>query len=115
MGAVDGNVETQGNMITSGNINGNVSAGSLLVTAGKITGEFVQVAGNVKIESGSSVQCSIRAGSLEASGRINGDIIVDQAVVLNESAVVNGNISSKHITIKEGARLNGALEIGKPE
>lgn len=112
MGIIEGNVEIQGNMNMSGTITGNIVAGSATITGGKIEGDFFNSEGNVKIEEGAALQCNVAAGSLETSGSIVGDIEVQDGVVINATASVNGNITSRYITIKEGARINGNLKIG---
>jgi len=112
MGTINGNVEIKGNINTSGTISGNVVAGSAYISGGKIEGDFFNSEGNVRIEESAELLCNLATGNLETSGRITGDIEAEGSVVINETAVVSGNITSKYLTVKEGAKISGTVKIG---
>lgn len=113
IGTIEGNVDIEGQMTLSGTVSGNVSAGNIIISAGKLTGEYLQVKGSVRINEGSNVECDVTADSLETCGYMKGDIKAVQSVVINETAIIDGNIAAKFLTVKEGAVIKGIMEIGE--
>lgn len=83
----------------------------------RIEGEFqgsVSISGIVVVADSGQVQASIRAARVLVSGRVDGDIFGDQMIELEPTAVVNGNLLAPKILIREGASLQGRVEMASP-
>jgi cytoskeletal protein CcmA (bactofilin family) len=78
---------------------------------GAIHGE-VHVDKRFVMGEGSHVKGNIRARDAAIKGKINGDLVVHEALHLLETAVIEGNITAKTMVVDEGARYNGSCKIG---
>ena len=59
------------------------------------------------------IHAKINSVSVVISGRVEGDVIASQQVVLHKSAVVNGDIEAPSFVVEEGAQLNGTVRMTK--
>jgi cytoskeletal protein CcmA (bactofilin family) len=71
---------------------------------GEITSENTLIVG----ESG-EIDATIRSSTVAVSGQVTGDVVATVKVVLNKTAVVEGDVTTPSIVIEEGAVLNGRL------
>jgi len=76
-----------------------------------------EIKGEVKCErklvagEGSHIEGKIWAAEAVFMGAITGDIVISGAVQLTSTAVINGNLSAKTLSVDEGAQLNGTFKI----
>ncbi len=83
----------------------------------RIEGEFegsVSISGIVFVAESGQVRASIRAAKVTVSGRVDGNIFGDQMIELEPTAVVNGDLLAPKILIREGASLQGRVEMASP-
>ncbi len=93
----------------SGEINGSTDV--------RIEGEFdgsVTISGIVVIGGTGKVKARIHAATVTVAGRVDGDIFGDQIVELEPTAIVTGNLLAPKILIREGASLQGRVEMVSP-
>ncbi|MCB0706188.1 MAG: polymer-forming cytoskeletal protein [Saprospiraceae bacterium] len=60
------------------------------------------------------VKGTILAESAVIMGKIEGELEVKDSLHLKSTAVINGNIKAKIMTVEEGAEFNGECRIGSP-
>jgi cytoskeletal protein CcmA (bactofilin family) len=79
---------------------------------GKIPGRLM--AEHVLIERKSDVHFfrRIRVKSIEIRGRMTGEIIAEGAVIIHRSALLDGNVTAKSISVEKGGIFLGQLIIG---
>jgi cytoskeletal protein CcmA (bactofilin family) len=92
---VEGTVETKGSLRIDGRVKGAVKAGETLTVGGK--GE---------------VSGEIQARMAVVGGKIEGDIRVEEKLVLEANSVLIGNLKAKKLVIDEGALFQGKSDIG---
>jgi len=93
----------------SGEINGS--------TGVRIEGDFegtITISGIVFVGGTGKVRANIHAATVTVAGRVDGDIFGDQIVELEPTAVVTGNLLAPKILIREGASLQGRVEMASP-
>ncbi|MBR9919193.1 MAG: polymer-forming cytoskeletal protein [Bacteroidetes bacterium] len=61
-----------------------------------------------------TVKGTIIAGSAVIMGKVEGELTVKDTLHLKATAVINGNIKAKVMTVEEGAEFNGECRIGTP-
>jgi len=85
--------------------------GTLMIKGGvKIDGEIIgtiETDGLITIGNNGVAKANIKAKECLISGKVVGDIYVQDALELDRTAVVNGNIYAKTLKIHSGAKLNG--------
>ena len=93
--AIEGNVSSDGDFRVDGEIKGNITISGKLVI-----GEKGLVKGEVK------------CGSATISGRLEGTLVVDELLNLEETARLNGDIFTMKLAIQPGAEFSGSCKMG---
>jgi len=122
---IEGNCETNGQLLIEGKISGNVIAQSIdVASSGSVDGDIIAAepskSDHVFIISG-LVTGTVRAARVEvrSSGKVRGGVIADEAVIhrqvhggilarnrlaLEETAEVEGDVHARRLALKEGGR-----------
>lgn len=106
IGTVKGNIDVSGRLNIFGHINGNSKAAEISTENANITGDVISD-GSIQIGLNTTIIGNVTAYSAVISGAIKGDIDVKDSVILNETAIVMGNIKSKSVQINNGAIIEG--------
>lgn len=80
----------------------------------RIEGEFdgtLNIDGDVSISSTGKVKATIKASRVTVSGRVTGNINGDRIIQLEPTACVVGDLQAPKILVKEGASLQGKVEM----
>ena len=109
-GRINGDVESQGNISMSGHVDGNVKGSSLISLEGSVHGN-VSSENLVTISQASKVLGDISCNKLELDGNVIGNINTSGSLTIGSNSVIKGNIVSKSISILEGAKVRGNLEV----
>ena len=89
---------------------GELSADEDIVLFGRVEGSITHT-GSVTIGIGGVVLGNVRARCITVKGTVEGDLEASDSVVVAPSAVVNGDIVAVRVSIVDGARFNGAVEM----
>jgi len=111
-GLFKGDISTEGSVILRSDIEGNIKTTNLDVLANSLTGN-VAATGKVNLAVGSRIKGNINAQSLVCSGKIVGDMVIENEASFDELSYVEGNITAKSITISHGAYIDGRISIKK--
>ena len=87
-------------------IKGDITISDNIIIYGKVIGN-IHSNGNINTAEGSVITGDITAKSLSISGTINGNLDIEEKVILNSSGCLNGNIKANIISIDEGASFEG--------
>ena len=106
LGTVNGDISCLGKLSISGVVKGKSSAAEVYLHTNRLDGGITSK-GCVKIAAGTVVIGDITAASCVVAGAVKGNLDVNGPVVVNSTAVIKGNISSKGIQINSGAVIDG--------
>lgn len=82
---------------------------------GEITSEGILTVGaNASIQAGEKNKVAVRTQSAIIHGKVVGDIVVTDRVVLAATAEVVGDVTAAKISIEEGAVFVGLCRVGNP-
>lgn len=81
-----------------------------LVVEGRIEGE-VSLRGHLSVAEGGVVAAPVQATDLTVEGAVDGDVDVSGAVVLRPTGTVRGSIRAQRVSLEEGARFTGRIEM----
>ena len=129
---IDGDCHVEGRVRIEGRIRGSVEAADLELTesgavegdvsspAGKGSRPFViagRVSGSVRsprveVRSSGSVHQGIEGDEIQVRGRVQGGIVARKRLVLEETAVVEGDVRARVLGLEEGGRVNGTIVMG---
>lgn len=88
--AVEGNINSKGDLRIDGTINGN-----LVSTSRVVIGSKAVVVGN------------INAANAIIEGKVNGNVSVDAVLYLKGTAIIEGDIEMQKLMVENGAIFNG--------
>ncbi len=80
----------------------------------RINGRFdgtLDAAGSLIISEGAEVKATIRGELIVVGGSLTGDIIASRRLELGPSARVSGKITTPSLIVREGATLDGQIEM----
>lgn len=107
-GKIKGNVACRGKLVVCGTIIGSSRAADIFTNNAKIDGD-VTSDGSIKIGNGTVIIGNIYGSSAVIAGAVQGDIDIHGPVVIDGTAVIQGNIRSRSVQINNGAAIEGMI------
>ncbi|HOC42331.1 MAG TPA: polymer-forming cytoskeletal protein [Thermoanaerobaculales bacterium] len=95
-------------------IRGDVTGDEDLTIQGRIEGTVMLKQHNVSIGPEGKVDASIHGRAVTVEGEVKGDLHGEEQVVLKRTARVQGNIQAPRVTVEDGARFRGGIDMGEP-
>ena len=111
-GTVTGDVTCEGYIYMTGSIEGEVTADSLKMQSGRIQGN-VHSSQDIIIEREAEIKGDVGCRRLIMNGQVEGSIQTTESIELQEAAVLIGNAASGNISVHNGAKVKGLIEIGE--
>jgi cytoskeletal protein CcmA (bactofilin family) len=88
-------------------LDGELTFKDMLRVNGYIAGKVTSQSGTLIVDLSARVDADIEVGIAVISGIVNGDVIAHERVELGRAAIINGNISTRSLTMKPGAVFQG--------
>jgi len=85
-----------------------------LLLKGRVEGS-IQHTASVKISKEGSVKGNIKAKYITVEGTVEGDLFGTESVTVQASASVKGNIFSHKVSLIEGARFRGGIDMERDD
>ena len=89
---------------------GELSSEEDLVINGKIEGSITRTR-RLTIGREGTVHANVEATMVVIEGTIEGDVRADKSVAVTETALMTGNITAPSVTILQGAKFNGSVDM----
>jgi cytoskeletal protein CcmA (bactofilin family) len=96
-------------------LTGEIHFKDMLRVNGHIACKVSSHKGTLIVDGSALVDGDIEVGAVVISGKVNGDVIAHERVELGAAAVINGNISTRILTMKPGAIFQGDCRMLKNE
>lgn len=109
-GKVFGDLSSTSSITVSGQVIGNVLGLSVRLLDAKITGD-IKAAKQVFIGGESTLIGNIDSESAEIGGRVKGNVMTSETLVISENAYIAGNITAKSLQVHKNSIIKGNLEI----
>lgn len=107
-------VQDQVNLVGEGTVfEGTIRAESDVRASGRIVGTL-EVEGKTMIAEEGVVEGEIIATNADIAGQVDGEIHVEERLVLKSTARVDGKIETDRLIVEEGAQFTGECEMGTP-
>jgi cytoskeletal protein CcmA (bactofilin family) len=104
----------EGSVIGQGTVvRGNVRGDGSVEIYGRVDGD-VLVTGDVTLGEQASVRGDVSGARITIGGTVVGEIRGSEAIVLERTAQVTGDLTAPRVGIEEGARARGALRTEEP-
>ena len=92
-------------------IKGDVTGAENLVIEGKVDGSVDLTDHDLTIGQNGEVVANINAKTVIIEGQITGDVTGSEKVVLTKSGRVHGNIVAPRVTLEDGAKFKGSIDM----
>jgi len=96
-------------------LDGEITFKDMLRVNGHIAGRVFSEKGTLIIDASARVDACIDVAVVVISGTVNGDVIGHRRVEVGPGAIINGNISTRSLSMKPGAVFQGDCRILKDE
>ncbi len=90
---------------------GELSGNEDLEVHGRFEGTINLKQNNLTVGKQGSVQANVRAKIINVDGSIEGDLTGDERVVVRESGNVRGNIIAPRVSLEDGAKFKGSIDM----
>lgn len=131
---INGDCETSGVLRVEGHVRGSVRASRLRITeTGRVEGDVAgearggadetvvidgQVEGavratRVEVGSGGAVGAGLTVKEAVVRGRVKGPVVAETRLILEETAMVEGDVTASRLAVKEGGQVSGVIRIGE--
>ncbi len=109
-GNLNGNVNAKGNVRIYGQVVGDIKGNNIELVSCKVRGN-INADAAVQINNESVVAGNIAAADMILDGKLKGDVMLQRTTLFMENAVLFGNVYAGMISIKNGAKLYGEIQI----
>lgn len=92
-------------------VKGEIHGEEDLFVEGKVEGSITVKGGSVTVGETGRVQADIRAVSIQVAGQVTGNLSGAERVILLKSGRVEGNIAAKNVTLENGCRFKGSIDM----
>ena len=110
LGDFKGDIESEGKVTLHTSVTGNVTAASLTFLGEKLVGD-IHAAGAFILGRNSTMCGNIFANDVTCSGTISGNVDTKGTLMLDETAIVNGDIKTGFMSMTRGAVVRGKVEM----
>ena len=92
-------------------IKGDLTGEEDLVIQGRVEGTINLKQNNLTVGQEGDINANIYARTVTVEGTLKGDIYGEEKVVIKKSGNVNGNVSSPRVSLEDGARFKGSMDM----
>lgn len=92
-------------------IDGTLRGDEDLVIEGRVKGTVELSNNSVTIGSQGHVQADIFAHTIYVEGKMDGQLVASEQVVIRKSARVKGSIAAPRVSLEDGAQFNGTIDM----
>lgn len=110
LGDFKGDIDAGGKVTLHTSVIGNIKADALSFLGEKLTGD-VQVTKDFTLGRNSTMNGNIHANDVTCAGSITGNIDIKGTLMLEETAVINGDIKTGFMSMSRGAVVRGKVEM----
>ncbi len=109
-GGVKGTVSTTGNIKISGKQIGDVSGSSLTLESCTVRGNLT-ASEDINIDSDSVIIGDVKTKNLVIDGKLQGNVHAKSNITCQSNAIVIGDLVGASVSVKDGAKLQGKMQI----
>ena len=92
-------------------IKGDLSGEEDLIVEGRVEGTIDLKQNNLTVGTEGRVSASVRANTISVEGEVEGDLSGDEQVVVRRSGNVQGNINAPRVTLEDGCKFRGSIDM----
>lgn len=94
---------------------GELSGDEDLLIQGYVEGTITLKGNQLTIGRLGKVKANITAKSIIVDGHVEGDMVAEEHIAINAQSLVKGNISAERVTLEDGAKFRGSIDMDLDE
>ncbi|MDD2569201.1 MAG: polymer-forming cytoskeletal protein [Clostridia bacterium] len=107
---VNGNVTSEAKIFIAGTIEGDVKGSSIALNNAHVKGNII-CQDDISMDQSSVLIGDVKCQRLDSNGKIEGSVDAVLAVTLRNESKLLGNLSAQSLVVQEGAVINGNINI----
>lgn len=96
-------------------ITGDISGTENLAIEGKVKGKIHLTSHEVTVGQSGEVNADVTAKIIRVAGKVNGDLVGKEKVIINSTGNVRGNIVTPRMLLEDGAIFKGSIDMDPGE
>lgn len=92
-------------------IKGDISGDEDLVIEGRVEGSVHLAGQHLTIGPNGSVKANVSARTITVKGKVEGDLMADERIVICQHSTVHGNVVSARVSLDDGAHFRGTIDM----
>lgn len=96
-------------------IKGDIQSEENLVIEGKVEGTITANAHEITVGGSGDLKANIKAKVVKVDGKVQGDVVGGEKVIISKSGNVRGNIVAPRVTLEDGAKFKGSIDMDPGE
>lgn len=92
-------------------VRGEVSGEEDLVVEGRVEGKISMRQNLVTVGAKGRVAAEINARAIHIDGEVDGNLTAEEQIILRKTSRVRGDLQAPRVTIEDGARFKGAIDM----
>ena len=97
-------------------VKGDITSGEDIVISGKVEGSITVDGHSVVVRRGAEIVAHVHAHAIVVAGQVLGALMADDAIELQASAEIEGDLAAPILRMHDGAVFNGKAEtVKRPE
>ncbi len=92
-------------------ITGEITGTGDVEIRGTVNGSIVLKSNIATISKSGVAQASVTAKNVDVSGRVEGDIVAEELVVIRKDSTVAGNVNAPRVSLEDGAHFKGSVDM----
>ena len=92
-------------------IEGQITSGEDLLIEGSVSGTITAVDHEVIVGQSGVLKANVAAKTVRIDGQVEGDVCGSEKVIISKTGNVLGNIDAPRVTLEDGAKFKGSIEM----
>lgn len=92
-------------------LHGDITGDEDLVVKGNVEGTLNLPNNNIKIDPEGEVKADLKAQKISVGGKVEGNLVGSERVVIEKSGQVVGNIVAPRVALEDGCKFKGSVEM----
>lgn len=92
-------------------LRGDVTGDEDLVVKGKVEGTLALPNNDIQVDPEGQVKADLKAQKISVAGKVQGNLVGSERVVIEKSGQVDGNIVAPRVVLEDGCNFKGSVEM----
>ena len=95
-------------------ITGDITGTGDVEVRGTVNGSITLKTNVATISKSGVAKARVAAKNVDVSGRVEGDIVADELVIIRKDSTVAGNVNAPRVSLEDGAHFKGSVDMASP-